>query len=185
MKKRKSKIGLLKSSLKFGASRKQTLLVLLGVIVALGASFGVYSQFRSAHASGCPYAYGNYACIGYDNSYGEGMYAWACQVGAYNGRNTVKAHYAVYHSRANGHTYYGGIKNHDATTALTAPAYADSWAWSSGTTVSGFSTLNAQIGVNSNHNNYLGFYASYGSFPKQYGYALIGGTYRPSNLPHC
>ena len=180
---RKSPFGL-KSTLKLGGGRRQTLLVVLGLIVALGASFGVYSQFRGAHASGCPYSYGGYTCIGGNNAWGEDMYAWACQTGASNGNNTVRAHFAVYHSRAGNHTYYGGIQNHDSTLPSN---YAYSWSWSSGTSVAGFQTLNTSINVDSYHNNYLGFYASYGPYANWSGPAIIGGSasWRPSGLGYC
>jgi hypothetical protein len=180
-KRKSTKSSLLKTSLKLGRSRKQTLLALVGVIVALGASFGVYSHFRGALASGCPYSYGSYACIGNNNQYGEDMYGWACQTGAYNGRNTVKAHFAVYHSRAGNHTYWGMIRNYDATSNY------DTWGYSPGTTVSGFQTLNAQVGVLSSDNNYLNFYAGWGPGPGYNGYTPFssGLGLRPSALPHC
>jgi hypothetical protein len=181
-KKRKSAFGL-KKTLKLGGGRKQTLLVLLGVIVALGASFGIYSQYHASQASGgCPYSYGNSVCVGENNSWGEEMFAWACQDGAFNGRNTVRAHYAVYHSRAGGHTYYGGIQNHDANLPSN---YTYNWSWSSGTSVSGFQTLNASMGVNAYDNNYVGIYAGWGPYPAANGLAAIGSTLRPSGLPYC
>ena len=158
------------SKISFGRSRKQTVLALLGVVVALGASFGIYSQYAATHAAT--------TYIGYNNDYGEGVFAYACQ-NPVPGGYKVTVRYDFSHAKAYNHTYWGGIFNYTGGTQ----------AWtSSGTSVAGFQSLYLSHTYPSNQNNYLGFFVTYGSSP--YATAnnvLIGWTtqWRPSGLLHC
>jgi hypothetical protein len=173
MKNSKSKVQLLRKKNKFGASRKQTLLALLGVVVALGGSFGVYSQYRATHAS----VYGTF--VGSDNTWGEGLTAYACQTRS-SGTNSifVKATFVIAHGRAGNHVYYGGIWRLTGSDSRTY--------YSSGTAGSGYQTVQAFVTVSSLQNNSLGFLADYGPYAGYYNPRIISGTgWRPSSLASC